>query len=180
MLLPKTYTPPPTAPALHPTCAISAPPPYLTIIDPNPEPNIPMERKCRLIRVMADCASVTSAGSNDSDNASNGWWRDEGILNWEDRTSAIDFASGTVVPEFSVSGFSCNTCLKNFMMDRLSRLEIVLSENTSSRPLGIFCNISFHCPLWPPDCPMSETSDLVELSSLKVHHEQTAWNSSCS
>lgn len=143
--LPKTYTPPPTAPALHPTCAISAPPPYLMIMDPNPGPNIPIERKCLLIRFIAYCALVESAVSCDNDKASNGCCRAEGILKWEASTCASEFAPISLVRESSVSVFSCNTCLRNFIRARLSWAEMVLSENTSSRPLGIFCNIPFHC-----------------------------------
>jgi hypothetical protein len=49
MPFPRTYTPPPTAPALQETCASSDKPPHFGITELNPAPNFPVERRCLAI-----------------------------------------------------------------------------------------------------------------------------------
>ena len=79
MPLPRTYIPPPTAPARQPICAISAIPPHLGMTEPNPGPKTPLDVRWRYMRGRAYDVDVWSGGLGERVNAWSAERRPRGI-----------------------------------------------------------------------------------------------------
>ena len=130
----------------------------------NPGPKTPIDVRCREMRGRE---YRTEGGFKERVRAIMAAWRND--ESW--KTFARNAGNGSSAHDcqMSVRFSKSTTNLRNFIRFRFSRISMLLSTKTSSRPFGM----RFKSPVTP------EFIALVPDDESYIHQLPTAWNSSC-